>query len=162
MKRSPLEITALSEREIRIVRVFAAPRELVFRAFTEPKLLRRWLFGPDGWSLDVCELDLRPGGAYRYVWLRERDGLRMGAGGVFRAIEAPSRLVSTERFDDPWYPGDSLVTMELTESRGRTTLTQTLLYESEAARDGVLRSPMDEGLRAGFDRLDDVLAGELG
>jgi uncharacterized protein YndB with AHSA1/START domain len=156
----PLKITTPSPREIRITRVFAAPRTLVYRAFTEPALLRRWLFGPNGWSLEVCELDLRPGGKYRYVWHRARDGMRMGASGEFREIAPPARLVSTERFDDPWYPGESLVTVELTERAGVTTLVQTLLYESEAARNTALASPMDQGMAAGYDRLE-LIALEL-
>jgi uncharacterized protein YndB with AHSA1/START domain len=159
MKTKPLEISTPSEYEIRIIRVFDAPRVMLFDAFTKPELLRRWLFGPNGWSLDVCEIELRAGGSYRYVWQRRQDGKRMGAGGTFREVVAPVRIVSTERFDDAWYSGEGLNTVELAETkRGITTLTQTLRYESQAARDAVLKSPMDQGLAAGYDRLEEMLS----
>ncbi|MFZ5893677.1 MAG: SRPBCC family protein [Myxococcota bacterium] len=159
MKVTPLEITTPSEREICIVRSFAAPRALVYSAFTQPELVRRWLFGPDGWSFEVCDIDLRVGGNYRYLWRRESDGKRMGAGGTFREIVPPLRVVSSERFDDPWYPGESINTLEFHELGPKLTrLVQTLLYESESARDTVVRSPMEKGLSAGYARLDPILA----
>jgi uncharacterized protein YndB with AHSA1/START domain len=158
MTTKPLEISTPSDHEIRITRTFDAPRAMVFDAFTAPELLRRWLFGPDGWSFEVCEIDLRVGGSYRYVWRRLSDGMRMGAGGTFREIAPPVRIVSTERFDDAWYPGESINTIELVESGDATTLIQTLRYESRAARDAVLKSPMDQGLAAGYDRLAAILA----
>ena len=158
MVRQRLDISTPSAREIRIERSFRAPCALVFEAFTRPEFLRRWLYGPDGWAFDECEVDLRVGGAYRYVWVRAHDGKRMGASGIFREIVAPVRIVSSERFDDAWYPGDAQVTLEFSErAPGLTKLTQTLSYESEAARDMVLRSPMDQGLAAGYDRLAALL-----
>jgi len=153
-----LQITTPTEREILITRAFDAPRRLVFDAYTRPELLKRWLFGPDGWSLAVCEIDLRVGGTYRYVWRRERDGTDMGMGGVYREIVVPERLVATERFDESWYPGEAVGTIVLVEEGGRTTLTQTMLYESREARDTALKSGMDEGLGAGYDRLAGILA----
>ncbi len=81
-----LEITTPSDREIVMTRVFDAPRDLVFDAYTKPELLKRWLLGPRGWSMPVCEIDLRVGGAYRYVWRRDPDGNEMGMGGVYREI----------------------------------------------------------------------------
>jgi uncharacterized protein YndB with AHSA1/START domain len=154
-----LDIATPTDREIVITRVFQAPRRLVFDAFTRPELLKRWLFGPDGWSLDVCEVDLRPGGRYRYVWRRERTNAEMGAGGVFLEVAPPERIVATERFDDAWYPGESVGTIVLAEASGRTTLTQTLRYESREARDIALKSGMEDGLKAGYDRIESVLAG---
>ena len=153
-----LTVKALGDREIVIVREFKAPRQLVFDAFTKAELVRRWLFGPEGWSFAVCEIDLRVGGAYRYVWRKESTGETMGMGGVFREITPPGRLVSTERFDDPWYPGEGVGTIELVEQRGKTLMTQTVRYESRAARDAVLQSPMESGLAAGYDRLETLLA----
>ena len=159
MKSRPLEISTPSALEIRMLRLFTAPRTLVFEAFTRPELLLRWMFGPDGWSFESCAVDLRPGGSYRYVWLRERDGVRMGAGGVFREVIAPVRIISTERFDDAWYAGDALNTLEFTErSPGVTLVTQTLLYESQAARDAVLSSGMERGIDAGYARLDAIFS----
>jgi uncharacterized protein YndB with AHSA1/START domain len=153
-----LKIVPRGEREIVMTRVFDAPRQLVFEAFTKPALVKRWLLGPEGWSLPVCEMDLRPGGAYRWVWRRDDDGSEMGMGGVYREVVPPERIVSTERFDQSWYPGEALITVQLVEQAGRTTLTQTLLYESREARDLVLKSPMEDGVAASYDRLASVLA----
>jgi len=153
-----LEVAARGEREIVMTRVFDAPRRLVFDACTKPEIVRQWLLGPDGWSMPVCEIDLRVGGRYRYVWRRDRDGTEMGMGGVFREIVPPERLVTTEEFDDPWYPGQAIGALVLVEEAGRTTLTQTMLYESREARDGVLKSPMEEGVAASYDRLEKILA----
>jgi uncharacterized protein YndB with AHSA1/START domain len=153
-----LEITTPNERDIVMTRAFAAPQKLVFDAFTTPALLKRWLLGPDGWSLAVCEIDLRVGGKYRYVWHRERDGVDMGMGGVYREVAAPERLVATERFDEAWYPGEALGTMVFTEHGGRTTLKQTMTYESREARDAALKTGMEDGVRASYDRLEKLLA----
>jgi uncharacterized protein YndB with AHSA1/START domain len=152
-----LSVTAHGEREIVITRVFGAPRRLVFEAYTEPKLLKKWLLGPDGWSLPVCEIDLRVGGKYRYVWKNDTDGREMGMGGVYREVLSPERIVATEKFDDPWYPGEAVVSIVLVERDGRTTLTQTILYDSRQTRDAVLESPMQYGLALSFDRLERVL-----
>jgi uncharacterized protein YndB with AHSA1/START domain len=152
-----LQITAAGEREIVVTRVFDAPRSLVWEAHTRPELLKKWLLGPDGWALVVCDVDLRVGGAYRWVWRKEKTGKDMGLGGVYREVVAPERLVSTERFDDPWYPGEGLNTLVLTEKGGKTTLVQTTLYESREARDGVLQSRMEEGMVASYDRLERLL-----
>ena|SRR5579883_2842323 len=152
-----LKVATRGDREIVMTRVFDAPRALVFEAWTKPELLRRWLFGPPGWSMTVCEIDLRVGGNYRFV-LAGPGGEEMGWRGVYREVVAPERIVATERFDQPWYPGEALGTIELTEKGGRTTLTQTLLYESREARDGVLKTPMEHGVAAGYDRLEEILA----
>src|SRR5687768_6077484 len=100
-----LQITGQGEREIVITRSFDAPRGLVFDAFTKPELVKQWLLGPDGWSMPVCEIDLKVGGAYRYVWRRDADGSEMGMGGVYREIVPNERIVATEKFDQAWYPG---------------------------------------------------------
>lgn len=153
-----LKIASHRDREIIMTRSFNAPRKLVFDAFTKPELVKRWLLGPPGWSMPVCEIDLRVGGKYRWVWRRDSDGTEMGMGGVYREIVAPERIVSTEKFDDAWYPGEAVGTILLTEQGGRTTLTQTVLYESREARESVLKSGMETGVRASYDRLDNLLA----
>ncbi|MCI0403922.1 MAG: SRPBCC domain-containing protein, partial [Acidobacteria bacterium] len=122
-----LQVTAQGDREIVMTRVFDAPPRLVFDAHTKPELVKRWLLGPPGWSMLVCEIDLRVDGKYRYVWRRDSDGKEMACGGVFREIARPERIVHTESFDDPWYPGEALVTTLLAEQGGKTTLTQTML-----------------------------------
>lgn len=154
-----LQLTTPSEREVVITRVFEAPRSLVFDAYTKPELVRRWLLGPPGWTMPVCEIDLRVGGKFRYVW-RGPDGTSMGMGGTYREIVRPERLASTELFDQDWTGGETQGTVVLTEQGGRTTVTQTILYSSEQARDGALSTGMTEGMEAGFERLDALLASE--
>jgi uncharacterized protein YndB with AHSA1/START domain len=153
-----LQLTAPGEREIVMTRGFDAPRQLVFDAHTKPELIKRWLLGPPGWSMPVCEIDLRVGGKYRYVWRHDRNGNEMGMGGLYREIVAPERIVNTERFDEAWYPGEALNTLVLVEKGGRTTLTQTVRYESREARDAVLKSGMESGVAASYERLADLLA----
>ena len=155
-----LKVTTPTDREIAMTRVFDAPRNLVFEAFTKPELLKRWLGVHGGWSWAVCEIDLRVGGAYRFVW-RGPDGTEMGMGGVYREVAAPERIVATESFDQSWYPGDAVSTTVMIEQGGRTTLTITVRYQSREARDAVLKSPMEQGMAAGFDKLAELLASTL-
>jgi uncharacterized protein YndB with AHSA1/START domain len=151
-----LTVTTPSDREIAMKRVFHAPRQLVFDALTKPELLKRWLTGPPGWSFKICEIDLRVGGAYRFVWSKDK-GIQMGVSGVFEQLVVPERYVNTERFDEPWYPGEAIVTNALTEQDGKTTLTLTVRYESREARDIALQSPMEEGMAMGYDRLAEIV-----
>ena len=153
-----LKLTTSGDREVVMTRAFDAPRRLVYDAHTKPDLVRQWLLGPPGWTMPVCEMDVRVGGRYRWVWRKDSDGSQMGIGGVYREVVAPERLVSTERFDEAWYPGESLNTLVLVEQGGRTTLTQTMRYESKEARDAVLKSGMESGVIASYDRLEAVLA----
>jgi uncharacterized protein YndB with AHSA1/START domain len=155
-----LQVTTPSDREIAMIRTFDAPRGLVFDAWTKPELLKRWLGVFGGWSFVVCEVDLRVGGAYRYVW-RGANGNEMGMGGVFREIARPERIVCTEKFDESWYPGDAVDTTTFVEKGGRTTVTTTVLYASKEARDGVLKSPMEGGVAKSYDKLAEVLATKL-
>lgn len=151
-----LQVTARGDREIVMTRVFDAPRTLVWEAFTNPELLQRWLLGPPGWTMPVCQTGKKMGDSYRYVW-KGPDGTEMGMGGIIREIVPPERMVATERFDEPWYPGEAVGTIVLTEEHGRTTLTQTLLYESREARDIVLKSPMENGVAMSYDRLAELV-----
>lgn len=163
-----LEITTPSDRELTMTRVFNAPRELVFDAYTKPELVKRWLGAFAGWTFDVCEIDLRVGGSYRYVWRNATRGgeniaegcapvQEMGMRGIYREVVRPERLVVTEQFDEPWYPGDAIVTTTFTEKDGRTTMATTVLYDSKETRDGVLASPMESGVSASYDMLEKVL-----
>ncbi len=151
-----MQLATPTDREIVVTRVFDAPRHLVFDAFTRPELLKRWLFGPGGWSLAICEVDLKVGGAYRYVW-RHTNGAEMGMGGIHREIVPPERIVATQLFDEDWTGGEAIGTLVLTERDGRTTLTNTIRYSSQAVRDAVLKTPMDKGMAAGYDRLEEML-----
>lgn len=148
-----LKVTTPTDREIVLTRVFNAPRRMVFDAFTKPELLKRW-FGPRGWELVVCEIDLRVGGTFRFV-LRGPDGRDMGMRGVYREITPPERSVHMESFDD--YPGESQVTTVLVEQGGRTTMTATVLYPSREVRDIVISTGMEHGAAESYDKLAELL-----
>src|ERR1700741_5625132 len=130
-----LKVTTPGDREIVLTRVFDAPRRLVFEAFSKPELLKRW-FGPRGWSLVVCEVDLRVGGGFRFV-LRGPNGKEMGMRGVYREIVPPERSVHMESFDD--FPGEAQVTTVFVEQAGKTAMTATTLYPSKEVRDAVIQ-----------------------
>jgi uncharacterized protein (TIGR03086 family) len=155
--KGALHVTTPSDREIAMTRVFNAPRHLVFDALTKPELVSRWLGVFGDWSFATCEIDLRVGGMYHYLW-RRKDGAELEMHGEYREIVPPERLVQTEIFDDPWYAGEAVGTAILVEQHGRTTLTTTVLYESMEIRDAVLMSPMEKGVAMGYDQLDAVLA----
>ena len=150
MSNAKVTVEAKGDRELVIRRAFNAPKDLVFQAHTECKYLKRWMFGPEGWSLDVCEIDLNLGGKYRWVW-------KKGAGGEYREVNRPDRIVCTEQFDDPWYQGEAVSTVTFDERDGVTTLTNTMRYISKEARDTVLQSPMEEGLSLSYDRMESLL-----
>lgn len=155
--KDTLKITTPTDREIVMTRAFNAPRELVWEAWTKPELVKRWLGAFKDWSFVVCEIDLRVGGAYRFVW-KQDTGTVMGMGGVYREVVAPERTVATEKFDDPWYEGEGLSTLELEEHGGRTTLVNTVLYDTKEIRDAVLQSGMESGVTASYDALEVLLA----
>ena len=150
-----MKVTKPSDREIAMARTFDAPRELVFEAWTKPDMVKRWL-GTAGWPMAACEIDLKVGGAFRYVW-RNADGAEMGVGGVYREIVRPERIVHTELFDDDWTGGETLVTTTFVERDGRTTVTCTVLYASREVRDRVLESPMEAGMAETFANLAALL-----
>jgi uncharacterized protein YndB with AHSA1/START domain len=151
-----LKVATRGDREIVLTRSFNAPRRLVFDAFTKPELLKRWLFGLPGWSLAVCEIDLTVGGSWRYVW-RGPDGEEMGMTSVLLEIDPPERIVSREKWDQAWYPGEAVGTIVLIEKDGKTMLTQTLLYPTPEGRDTALQSAVD-GMEMGYGRLDQLLS----
>jgi len=152
-----LQITTPSDRELAMIRSFDAPRGLVWDAWTKPELLKQWLGVRGGWTFAVCEVDLKVGGKYRYVW-RGPSGAEMGMGGVFREVAKPERIVATEKFDESWYEGDAMDTTTFVERGGQTTVTTTVKYASKAVRDAVLKSPMESGVAESYNKLDEVLA----
>lgn len=156
-------VTLPSDREVQVTRSFKAPRALVFRAFTEPALVRRWMLGPPGWSMPVCDMDVRVGGSYRWQWRSDTDGQEFGFVGTFREIEAPSRIVHTESFDPGTvggsYPasGEALITTTFTEDAGVTTMTTVMDFGSKEARDGAMKTGMTDGMEQSYQLLDRVL-----
>jgi uncharacterized protein YndB with AHSA1/START domain len=151
---SNLALTLPSDREIVMTRVFDAPRRLVFEAWTKPEHLTRW-WGRRGSTLPVCEMDFRPGGAWRFVE-RGRDGGEHAFRGVYREIVPPERLVYTFEFEG--MPGHvSIETLTFVEQDGKTTLVNTVLFESVEDRDGMLRSGMEAGAVETLDRLAEHL-----
>jgi len=150
-----LKVETRGDREIVMTRVFDAPRELVFKALTTPELLKRW-FGPHGWTLTECEVDLRVGGAWRFL-SKGPDGRTMGMRGVYREIVPPERIQYTESFDEWVEQGSALITTTLAERDGRTTLTCVSLAPSREVRDAVIRTGMEHGAAETYDRLADTL-----
>lgn len=162
----PAQVTLPSEREVRVTRTFNAPRTLVWDAHTKPELVRKWMLGPPGWSMPVCEMDVRKGGKYRWRWRSDENGQEFGFHGTFTEVQAPSRIVHDEYYD----PGDvggampagdpAWVTLELSESGGVTTLVTTLQFASKEARDAAVSTGMTDGMEMGYARLDDMFAGK--
>jgi uncharacterized protein YndB with AHSA1/START domain len=152
---SSLKVAKRGTHEIVITRDFDAPRSRVFDAWTKPEVLRHW-FGPQGWSLVTCEVDLKVGGAWRFV-VRRANGTEIGMRGVYREIVPPERFVHTQTFELEDFPGELLVTTDLAEDRGRTSLTSTVLYPSQELRDGDV-DPTEHGATQSYEKLDDYLA----
>jgi len=151
-------VTTPSEREILITRDFDAPRRLVFEAWTTPEHVRRW-YGCGTMPMSVCEIDLRPDGAWRYGLL-EADGTEHRFRGTYREVVPHERLVYTESYDLPgmgWTP-ESIVTLTLEEIDGKTRMTSRVLHQSVEMRDGHLGAGMESGMQESLDRLADLLA----
>jgi len=152
---APVAITLLSDTEIKVVRTVKAPRRLVFDCWTKPVHIQKWLLGPPGWTMPICEVDLRVGGKWRYGW-RMDNGTEMLMEGEYKEIAPPERLVSTERWGAPW--PETLNTLLLSEQDGVTTVTIKVLYPTKDARDAALKTPMKEGMCASFTKLEALLA----
>lgn len=146
--------TTPTDRELVMTRVIDAPRERVFEAWTSPEHVPHWMIGSEGWSMPVCEIDLRPGGTWHFVW-RRPNGEEMEMSGEYREIAPPERLVSTERWGGDW--PETLNTLTLTEEEGRTTIRSTMRYPSKQARDAALETGMREGADKSFDLLAEHL-----
>jgi uncharacterized protein YndB with AHSA1/START domain len=149
-----LTVTIPTEREIVVTRRFDAPRRLLFEAYTQPEHLPHWMLGPPGWTMPVCEVDLRPGGEWHFIW-RHSDGKEMEMRGVYREISPPDRLVSTESWGENW--PETINTLNLSEQGGKTTLELRITYVSKEARNAALKTGMKEGMSLSFDRLAERL-----
>jgi uncharacterized protein YndB with AHSA1/START domain len=154
-KTGSLSITTPSDTEVTFTRVVNAPRKVVFDAWTKPEYVQRWMLGPEGWTMPVCEIDLRPGGKWHFVW-RKSGGADMPMSGVYREVVPPERVVSTERWGPEW--PETINTVVFTEARGQTTVTLTMRYPSKAARDAAMKTGMADGLEPSFARLDELVA----
>ncbi|MDQ8730596.1 SRPBCC family protein [Bradyrhizobium sp. LHD-71] len=151
-----LSVTTPSDREIVLTRTFDAPRALVWDAMTKAEHVRRW-YGCASVSLAVCDIDLRVGGSYRFT-MRTQDGVDHTMTGVYREIVAPERIVHTERYETTAFTSpDALVTMTLTEQRGRTKLQSVILHPNQDSRDAHLSAGMENGAGEMFDRLAALL-----
>ena len=155
-----LQVTTPNDTDLVVTRSFAASRELLFDCHTKPELVRRWMLGPDGWTMPVCEIDLRRGGKFRYVW-RKPGAPDLHMSGEFREIAPPSRIVHVERFDEDWAGGEEAVVTTLFEEKGgRTTMHMTIRFSSKEVREAAMATGMTDGMNTGYDRLEHILAGK--
>ncbi|MGH7561039.1 MAG: SRPBCC family protein [Gemmatimonadales bacterium] len=145
-----------TDRDVVITRVVDAPRGLVFDAWTDARYVQQWMLGPEGWTMPVCEIDLRPGGTWRFVW-RKTGGSEMAMTGSYREVSPPNRVVWTERWGPEW--PETVNTLSLTEAGGRTTITLTVTYPSREARDAALKTGMKDGMEVSYARLEKLLSG---
>jgi uncharacterized protein YndB with AHSA1/START domain len=153
-QRHKLVTTLPSELEIVMTRVFDAPRRLVFEAHSKPEHIKQW-WGPRGFVVTSCEMDFRPGGAWRIIH-RGPDGQDYAFRGEFREIAPPERIVQTFEFEGA--PGHiSVETLTMVEHAGRTTLTSRSVFDSVEARDAMLNSGMEGGAAEALDRLEEYL-----
>jgi uncharacterized protein YndB with AHSA1/START domain len=156
------QVSLPSDREVMVTRAFDAPRELVYRAYTLPELVRRWLLGPPGWTMPVCEMDVRVGGKYRWRWRSDEDGKEFGFHGEFQEVSPPATLVHTEFYDPGEVGGDigegALIRLTFVEQDGVTTVTSLMDFKTKAARDAALSTGMTDGMEQSHRRLDGVLA----
>ncbi len=158
------QVSFPSDTEVRVTRDFAAPRTLVWQAHTDPKLVTRWMLGPPGWSMPVCEMDVRPGGKYRWRWRSDDNGKEFGFFGEFSDVDAPGKLAHTEYYD----PGDvggamptenpARIRTTFTEKNGVTTLVTLMDFGSKELRDAAVSTGMTDGMEMGYERLDVLFA----
>lgn len=154
METITVTITTPTEREAVVTREFNAPAALVFQALTRPELIQRW-YGPPG-ALEVCESDARPGGLWRFV--SNMRGKSIVQFGVYTEVDAPRRFVRTESWED-WDPGETIVSVELAEHEGVTTMTQRIVFPSQEVRDVVLKGGLTpKGTSEFYERLESLLA----
>lgn len=156
-------VTLPSDREVQVVRSFKAQRTTVYRAFTEPALVRRWMLGPPGWTMPICEMDVRVGGQYRWIWRSETDSSQFGFSGTYLEVEPDARIVHTERFDPGTIGGEypdsaARVTTSFAETGGITTVTAVMDFGSKEARDAAVATGMTDGMEQSYALLDRHLA----
>lgn len=156
------QVTLPTDRDVRVTRQFNAPRRLVWDAHTKAELITQWMLGPSGWTMPVCDMDVRPGGKYRWRWRSTDGGREFGFFGTFTEVNAPAKIVHDEYYD----PGDiggamptgdpAIVTLDLAEANGVTTLVCNIQFASKEARDGAVSTGMTDGMEMGYARLDEM------
>jgi uncharacterized protein YndB with AHSA1/START domain len=154
MAANKLTVTLPSDRELLLTRVFDAPRDLVWETMTNPEYVKRWWCCMEGFTMPVCEIDLRVGGTYRYLMIAP-DGSEVGFRGEYKEIVAPSRVVHTEIFD-PFPDSPALVTLTLEERGGKTYYQSRVLHTTKEARDMHVQSGMEQGAGMALDRLEAI------
>lgn len=154
----PVDVSTPGESKVVVTRRFNAPAALVWRAYTEPALIKRWLAGYPGWKMPVCEMDVRVGGTYRYRWRNEEDGAEFGFTGTFKAVDPGKRIEHTERPEDSPEMGASYNIVEFIPLGDQTELRMTMDYGSAEIREQVLATGMTDGMGFSYDQLDSVLA----
>lgn len=162
MIQTGLQVTTPTDTTIVLTRTFRAPRRLVWEAMTDPAKMRRWLLGPPGWSMTHCELEPRVGGALNLGWKQDDEQATITIRGEFTEFAPYDRMAHTETMEmNGATIGSLLETHEFTEQGGVTSMRITQKYESREARDGALASGMDQGMEAGYQRLDAIFAESL-
>jgi len=159
------QVTLPSDSEVKVLRSFRAPRALVYRAYTEPELVRRWMSGQPGWSMPICEMDVRVGGRFQWRWRNDEDGSEFGFSGTYREVQPPSKIVNTEAYEPGTstvgggYPNkDAIVTVTFAEDGGVTTISTLVDYGSKEARDAAVATGMTDGMEQSYQLLDGVLS----
>lgn len=160
---STAQVSMPSDTEVRVMRDFKAPRELVWQAHTDATLVPRWMGGYPGWTMPVCEMDVRVGGKYRWSWHQEVDGKEFGFYGDFREVDAPERMVHAEYFDPGTFGGamqtnPAIIRTTFTEDNGITTLDLLITYGSKEERDAAISTGMTDGMEVSYARLDTLVA----
>ena len=162
------QVSLPSDSEVEVTRDFRAPRTLVWQAHTEPKLMRRWLVGYPGWSMPVCEMDVRPGGKYRWRWRSDEDGKEFGFFGEFKDVDKPA-LLSHHQYYDPGDLGGAMpsdnpckIRNSFIETDGITTLTTRMDFGSKEARDAAISTGMTDGMEVNYEGLDRIFAEQQG
>jgi uncharacterized protein YndB with AHSA1/START domain len=158
------QVSMPSDKEVEVVRSFRSPKAIVYRAYTEPALVRRWLLGPPGWTMPVCEMDLRVGGGYRWRWRSNDDATEFGFFGVFKKVEPGVQIVHTQTYDagtvgGSMGDGEATVTITFAEAGGVTTVRTLIAYNSKASRDASVSTGMTDGMEQSYALLEKLLSG---
>ena len=162
-KSGTLRVETPSDLEVRVTRQFKAPAQLVWDTHTKPELVRKWQYGFEGWSLPICDMDVRVGGAYRWRWRNDDNGQEMGFFGTYIEVTPPTRLVYEQHYDAgslgvPMTSEPTIITTDFTESRGFTTITVTMRFASKEERDAAVATGMTDGMELSYERIDALLA----